>query len=292
MGGEDPGSLLASSAQPLFEWLQRSAATEIERRRARGAWSDDELYRIQMLYWADRASELRLNREVQGAMLACATRDLNAGEHVSLDDFSEITAYYLAEDEHDAAHITALRHRGGWSLAMSFSYNAARIIGHIEAADEFLATARHALGQRRLRAFAESAFSAAELYAKAELLSLPDKRLMTAGHSTVSRNYSLWTRLGNADHSFSALLHRLTRLRADSRYLRREARVTEDDAALMLATLDRMAHHVRATRPRPSVGDPDARVRSLRIVTHRAVRTGELLVVPPEGALALLRHAA
>jgi HEPN domain-containing protein len=279
------------TAQASFEWLMHRVDDEIRRRTAAGMWeTPTDVYMAQMLFWVDRPAQIRLNSEVRGWMRARAARDLKAGEEVATADFYEITSYRPPEDDEDAAHVTALRHAGGWSLAMSFSYNTARIAQHVEAADEFLATARHALAQGRLRAFAESAFAAVELYAKAELLALPDERLLKGGHRTVAGNYSLWARLGNTDKAFARLLHDLGDLRREARYLQVPLTVTKEQARTMLATIHQMSEHVRDGRPTPWVG-PDGGRRSINIVAPRAVRAGELLEIPSKGALSLLRPA-
>lgn len=279
------------TAQASFEWLFQRVDDEIRRRTAAGLWgTPTSVYMAQMLFWVDRPAQVRLNSEVRGWMRARAARDLKAGE-VAIDDFYEIASYRPPEDDEDAAHVTALRHAGGWSLAMSFSYNTARIAQHVEAADEFLATARHALAQARLRSFAESAFAAVELYAKAELLALPDERLLKGGHGTVAGNYSLWARLGNTDEAFARLLHDLGDLRREARYLQVPLTVTQDEARTMLATVHRMAEHVHDGRPKPWVG-PDGNRRSINIVAPRAIRAGQMLEIPAKGVLSLLRPAA
>jgi hypothetical protein len=278
--------------QASFEWLMHRVDDEIMRRTAAGLWATaTNVYMAQMHFWVDRPAQIRLNSEVRGRIKARAARDLKAGEEVAIDDFYEIASYRPLEDDEDAAHVTALRHAGGWSLAMSFSYNTARIGQHVEVADEFLATARHALAQARLRAFTESAFSAVELYAKAELLALPDERLLKGSHGTVAGNYSVWARLGNTGETFARLLHDLGDLRREARYLHAPLTITQGEASRMLATINRMAEHVHDGRPTPWVG-PEGNRRSFNIVARRAVSAGEVLEVPPKGALSLLRPAA
>ncbi len=294
MSDDLPADVGEPAAVAALDWLlNRRLPRELEHRVARRQLTvGDVVSRAQALFFTDMPIEVRINEEVHGAMLARPTRDVTAGEEISTDDISSIERYELPEEDRDAAHVTAFHIGDKWWVAWNFTYNANRIGSHIEAGDEFLAVAQESLACSRLRGFAENAFGAAELYAKAELLVLPDERLLRGRHRTLHANYSLWCRLGNSDPHFARLLNELDDLRASARHMKKRLTLEPERAAVMLAQLVRMREHVVAGAPPRGLEEPQRPTRSISVVAHRDLRAGEIVEIPPAGALSLLRRAA
>lgn len=149
----------------LFKWLTESfIQPEVERRRANGEWPAEELiYRAQVLFHVDGPTVVRLNREVGGVMNARATRAINAGEDISIQDFDKVLGYQLPEEDGDAAHFTVFATARQWSIVFDGRYNRRLGRQHHVAAGEYAAIAEAALREEKLRAFVENAFAAAEL---------------------------------------------------------------------------------------------------------------------------------
>lgn len=198
----------------------------------------------------DRSPEVRLNEEVRGQALARAKRAIRAGEVVYVDDIGGVERFELGDEDPNAAHVTLMARAGGWDVAFDGQYNAARVAEHLAAADEFLVLAEVALERQLPRAFAENAFAAAELLAKAELLPLPDEVLLRAKtHKTIASRLHEWAELGNIDARFARLLTDLERLRAAARYLRAPFSPEAGSAQAQLALLRDMRAHIAATAP-------------------------------------------
>ncbi|HWH94379.1 MAG TPA: hypothetical protein VNT03_11015 [Baekduia sp.] len=86
-------------------------------------------------------------------------------------------------------------------MACDWTYNAPEIASHIGAAREFIDAAEGALEAGRPRAWAELAFAAAELLAKAELLPFPDEGFRAAKrHRSRTARLHEWASLGNIAH--------------------------------------------------------------------------------------------
>ncbi len=279
--------MFAGHAQELFEHLLHGLVEpELERRIQAGTIEvGTPIVAMQALYWIDRPTQVRINSEVGGIAQVRATREIVRDQDVTTDDFDLVSRFELLDADRDAAHMTALLHKEGWSLATSFTYNTNRIHDHIDAAAEFVTTADQALADGRLRAFSENAFAAAELLAKAELLLLPDKRLINKmRHGTVRSYFRAWTRLENADAAFSDLLNQLDDLRGTARYLRGPFTLQQQQAEEMSAVLAQFAEHVAAVAPPRSIKDPVV-PRALNLIAQQDLRAGQAVPVPKRGGL-------
>lgn len=176
-------------------------------------------------------------------------------------------------------------HSQGWSLAFSGHYNFARSRRHVETAHEFLGLVETALKQGSLHGFAENAFAAAELLAKAELISLPDEALLRGTHKTIIGAYNLWAKLGNAEPRFAHLLNELNRLRPAGRYVQGELELDGAAAETHLQTLRDMLAHVENVLPKRGLKEDGGR-RSVTLVAHKDMKAGEPVVAPrPLGVL-------
>lgn len=278
-GGTSEKTDWAEAGQGLFEdMLERFVRLEIERRHAIGSWPEGEpVMSFQVVFPEDNQPVVRLNREIQGTARAVVARTVKAGEEIAHDDISGISGYRPPPEEADIAHVTAFAHRGGWSVAFSF------VRGHpsrhtcLEMGQEFLATAKEALADGRLGPCFDTAFSAAELLAKAELLSCRptvDLVLGSRKHDAVRSHYHLWARLGKTADRFPKLLSRLTELRGSARYLDDRIELSIDEARDTVATLEAMEEHVRAV----VTGEPQGEIpHGFSVDATRPVRAGELV---------------
>lgn len=268
--------------QPLFDdVVERFVVPEIERRRDAGTFADDEcVYRFQVLFPESGGQEIRLNDEVAGSILAVATRAIDKGEEVTLEDISGVTEYTPPPEDAGVPHVTAFLHRDGWSLAFQFGRG-----GHpdrfefLRLAQDFLETARQALAASRFSSFVDAAYSAAELFAKAELLSnrpTVDLVLQSRSHGAVTSNYDAWAKLGNSDLRFAKLLNRLADLRPAARYRQRPFVFDLTRGQELLADLDAMLEHVRIG---VVSGVSDAEGNVFYMYATREILAGELVGV-------------
>ncbi len=241
---DDLGPKLIQQAFDL--WIN----PEIERRRAAGRLPDGfTLYMAQVIFDLDAAApEVRLNEEVRIALKVPATRPLEKGEIVVVD---HIEGMELTDLDPNASHLTMVFNKGVRYLAWDFRYNAVRIVESIETAREFLDCSAFALEKGYLRAVVDNLFSATELMAKAQLLMLPDKTILTGKkHRIVSSKYNWWGKLGNTDPRYVCLLNRLSALRNPARYLRKNLVLTVDEARSMLAVAEEMFTTLCASAPK------------------------------------------
>lgn len=259
--------------------LDRYIVAEVERRQETGEWTDDTgLYRFQVLMPPDGENEVRLNEQVRGTIQAVATRAIEKGEEVVVEDFSGVKGYEPLPEDAGVPHVTAFLHRDGWSLAFEFSYRHPRRFEHLELATGFAATARDALAADRLNVALDNAFSAVELLAKAELLSCHptiEAALAASSHGAVATPYSLWARLDNTDPRFVRLLYRLQELRPAGRYLNKALALKDDEPESLLTLLAEMEAHVRRV-----VEGADTREgpHGFNVIATRDIKAGQLVM--------------
>jgi uncharacterized protein (UPF0332 family) len=139
----------------------------------------------------------------------------------------------------------------GQAIAFDFRYNSAHAAGLSTRAPEFLFAAEAALNAGYLNAFAENAYTAAELLAKAELIVSLDTDLATAKtHKRVLSSYNQQLKLANTSQDAARVLNRLASLRTTSRYGHRQPSLTEPEAREMLVVLHAFLERVESRRPR------------------------------------------
>jgi hypothetical protein len=146
---------------------------------------------------------------------------------------------------------------------------------HLALGADFAASAHEAHAAARLGVALDCAYSAAELLAKAELLSCSptiETALSARKHAGVVTPYTLWARLGNTEQRFATLLHRLGRLRPAARYLNGELAADEQAVGQMMETLAEMERHARGV----VTGDPAYRRRRYQVIATRELRAGRL----------------
>ena len=215
---------------------------EIEKRREKGLLdSTFRLYSAQVVINFDKPIEIRLNSEVNALVRGKATRPINKGEEIIIDDdFELIDKIELTQNDPNAGHITLIKHRETWVISFNFKYNSQRVREHFELASQFLQTAKLALNKNYLRVFVDNLFSAIELLAKGTLI-MHDKTVFKGKkHSLIKSRYNNWANLGNAQQCYAKLLNKLTLLRTNARYLRKKFKLDSDEAQEMINSADKM----------------------------------------------------
>jgi uncharacterized protein (UPF0332 family) len=173
---------------------------------------------------------------------------------------SEITGlsdFLLLDGDHDdAGHLTVLQIADGQAIAFDFRYYSAHAAGLSARAPEFLFAAEAALDAGYLNAFAENAYTAGELVAKAELIVSLDTDVATAKtHKRVLSSYNQQLKLTNTSQDAARVLNRLATLRKTARYGHRLPDLTEPEAREMLVVLRAFLKRVERRRPRRASRD-------------------------------------
>lgn len=197
---------------------------EIRRRQEAGtAPNPYPLRAAQVILYADaRPHHIRLNEEVQvGEMKLREGVTKLKGEPVYLSEIEEIPSIRLPTTEDpDCGHFTLLLLGDHWYGAFDFRYNKGKASELLKAADEFLATASRALSEGHRRPAIDNLFSAAELAAKAFVITTPlpgdgDIR----NHGRIQAQFNIFARHGNVDAEHRKTFNALSEARARARYV-------------------------------------------------------------------------
>lgn len=276
----DSALLPRDAGDELWRWFREvHLGPELKRRIEAGTIQvGDPLFRAQVLFrMSQEQPEVRINHEVVGTAQISAHGPIDKGDAVTQRQIKEITGFLLPEEDADAAHLTWLVGAKGGKLFFDGTYNTLVIDQHIAAADEFLVLARLALKGKALRGFIENAFSAAELLAKAELLPLPERRVLEGRkHTQIRSLYNQWAQLGNTEIRFAALLNRLGDIRRAARYLKEELDLGPAAPEELLADLEDLREHVETTRPRRDLRSK-GKARSYKVEAIQEIRSGQLV---------------
>jgi HEPN domain-containing protein len=262
----------------FHDMLERFVAPEMTRRETSGDWpAGTAVYRFQVLLPWNGPIEVRLNHEVGGEALVKAARPIEKGQEVTTEDIAGIEKYIPRPDDADIPHVTGFAHSAGWSIAFEFGYRHPRRHDFLTLAHQFAATARDALRAGRVGVALDNAFSAAELLAKAELLSCAptiEAALAARTHGSVHEPYNLWGRLENTDRRFVDLLNRLSALRRPARYLHGELRLKPGEPESVLEDLSAMEAHVDGV----ATGDAaSALPHGYNVISTREITAGQLV---------------
>lgn len=233
-------------AQVFSLWIN----PEIERRKKEKRLPQNFcLLMAQIVMNIGQSPIVRLNEEVKATMLVRVTRDVKPDDNVYLSDFNEIEKIDLTDSDPNAGHITMLLHKQHWVIHFNFHYNSEKVRKHLEAAHEFLLTARDCLLTKRFRSFYENLFAAVELTSKAWLLRMPLPTILESrNHKHIGSHINNHTKLGNVCENFSKLLNKLADSRGTARYLDGEFIVNEIECDVMWKTAEQMYVFVQAPR--------------------------------------------
>lgn len=277
--GEVEETLSSEVGEGLFsDLVGRFVNPEVQRRLAAGNWNREQgVFMFQVLLHGDGDPEVRLNREIGGNLMATATRALEAGQDVALQDIAGVSRYSPRDEDAGVPHVTAFAHSSGWSIAFEFAGGHPSRDKFLTLAREFMETARQAHASGRLGPLVDNAFSAAELLAKAELLSCRptvERVLNSRKHGGVARPYHLWANLGNTDARFAQLLKRLSAMRGPARYLDTELELSAREAGEIVDLLEAMEQHVTGVVDGTLEGEAP---QSFNVYATREIRAGQLV---------------
>jgi len=157
-----------------------------------------------------------INDEVQLIARVRATRSVQEGEAVTLEDVSEVESLWPANVDGNAGWITFAKFGNEITIAFDFRRNRQTATLLVERAAEFAEAAAGSLSRAHLGPAIENAFAAAELAVKAQMFLMDDKPT-TKHHERVAW-WTEWERLGNAPAGASQVLLLLFKERGASRY--------------------------------------------------------------------------
>jgi uncharacterized protein (UPF0332 family) len=202
-----------------------------------------DLKGAQVIFHADgRPNEIRLNEEVRavGELKFKDGLSKKKGNPVYLHEVESFESFYLPDSEDpNCGHITLMRLGDQWTLAFDFLYNKKIAGEHLSAANQFITAAKKALTDNHMRVLVDTCFSAAELAAKALLLSTPrpgEKNRMS--HGRIHSLYNLEAKFGNVDVSHKEAFNHLTELRSSARYLNATLILDEKEARELIQTVE------------------------------------------------------
>lgn len=235
--------MMEQISQKLFQqtmniWIQ----PEIDKRGREKRLPDNfNLKSAQIVFSLDRGwTKVRLNEEVKAVADVKINVPKNKGEPIYEHEVDDIKSIKLTDEDPNSAHITLLRFKNKWIIGFDFRYNKKCIKYHIEAAKEFLESAKDNILKNRLRPFFENSFACAELSAKAILLQLPDKTILHGkDHKSRIEKIRNWADLGNVKNEYSTTLSKLNSLRSSARYLS-STQYKKENTSDIIKTLEEM----------------------------------------------------
>lgn len=238
-------------------------------RKGAGTWSDNDCLTSFHVQLGDFVV-VRINEEDYAWTQPRASRDIGPGELVAFTDL-ETTQVPLPEAA--APYIAAQVSDGQWAIEFDFSRDPENRRTLLAVGEEFMGAAQRALEQGELRVFVETAFHAAESFAKAELLSYPIVSAEVEAsrkHSRLQSAYDLWAHLENTDRRFPALLRAFGKLRGAATYADQTFALSGDDANELMTTLRDLGTHAG------SVAASDE-PRVINLIAKRQLQPGELI---------------
>jgi hypothetical protein len=220
---------------------------EVERRVASGdAAKPFRLTAFQVVMRDDQPPHVRLNGEVKALArirLAEPREDLAVGDDLYESDLTgEIETIELApEEDPDCAHATCIIINGVMRFAFDFRYNKALAVKHLRTAREFLDTAADCETKGRDAPFVDSLLSAAELIARATLITMPDRKFRKkASHKEIQQKHATFVESGNADPAHADVYGELRQVRDALRYVTAARTIAPEDAQRYLETVEDM----------------------------------------------------
>ena len=215
----------------------------------------------QVVFDPDRQRPVvRLNEEVRALADMRLKHGIQrgVGEPVMLGEIEEIRDMQLCQEEDkDCGHITLVLQGNHGTISFDARMNKDLARRHIAVARDFLETARTCLAQRKWAPFADTLFSAAELLAKATLLSVAARELRKKEtHRRIHTKLNWWARLGNVDQRFKETFNKLAGLRPGARYLKSDFSLPEKEAEELLATVQEMASEAERSYEQSETSSP------------------------------------
>lgn len=202
-----------------------------------------------IIYADDRTHLVRLNEEVQaiGEMKLKEGVTKAKGEPVSLSEIEEIPSIRLPDSEDpNCGHFTLLLLGDQWYGIFDFRYNKGKAAELLTAADEFLATASHAVSTGHRRAAIDNLFSAAELAAKAYVITTPwqgDREIKN--HGRIHARFNFFAKHGNVDADHRRTFNALSEARSQARYVTGALEISDAEISKWRSDVERLLQAVR-----------------------------------------------
>ena len=211
---------------------------ELQRRSAAGLVDESfVLNAAQIIFRVDKPPEVRINNEVKIAIRVKLRNPKLHGEPVLPEEIESIHGMELTGDDVDGAHITLLRKGGDlWDIEFDAQYNRSKAKALAQAAAEFLAAAKASLQSGHFRPFVDNLYSAAELSAKAQLVLIPNPKMLSAtSHGFVVSQFNIvGGKMGNAPGHHVNLINRLSDMRSKAKYSPESFKLAPDVAEQMM----------------------------------------------------------
>lgn len=242
MNGKPAGSAAPNRSSPsdaeLWKWAcETYFGPERARRLDLGRIREETgIHRAQVIFRPQEPPEVRLNEEVPERV--DVTGQLEVEPASGLMDTPDADAdigidmpSLLSPEDPNAGHVTVVINRLGAAVNLDGVRDTEFVERELMVADQFIESAKRSLEDAALNAFAENAFYATELMARANLLWLPDGTVHSAKtHDTPQGLYNRWALMGVTEQRFADLLNFLAAQRKPAKYALSEFSLTTEKA--------------------------------------------------------------
>jgi len=197
---------------------------EVQKRIAEGTLvAPVPLNKVQVILHLDGPPVVRLNDEVSAVaqIVYAGGRPLAPGAPIYESDVGSVVWVQPGSDiDPNCGHIFILRIGTTFHAAFDFVYNKHHATQFLEKAEQFLRAARNARANGDFAVVIDTLFSAAELTAKALLITNPfgSPLLEKATHRGVQSRFGLWAKWGNVGTDHRDTFNALARMRDSARY--------------------------------------------------------------------------
>jgi uncharacterized protein (UPF0332 family) len=188
----------------------------------------------QVILFSDgRRNKIRLNDEVAiiGKIKIKKGVSKKKGDPIYLDEIDGIEDFKLPDSEDpNGGHFTVLKMGNTWYGYFDFRYNKGYAKNLISASAEFLDAAYESFSKGRTRAAIDNLFSAAELAAKAFVITIPyPSERGKKTHGIIHTKFNQLSRHGNVETEQRKAFNKLTNLRSSARYLEKSLNISKDE---------------------------------------------------------------
>jgi len=230
----------------LEQFMNLFVLPEIRRRQDAGELEKPlNLIAAQILFFPDgRKPLVRINSEVKaiGRVELKSGISKKRGDPIlesEVDGLGEISR--IDGDYPDCGHATFIRIVDRWTIVFDFRYNKDLAQEHVDAAMQFYNAAEFSFNRKHGSSFADNLYSAAELSAKAILLSIAEPKVDT--HRAITARFNRFADLGSVKTEHKEAFNRLYGLRDSARYLKRKFTISDDEALKLLKDVKDMIEH-------------------------------------------------
>ena len=196
-GGEDTDAAADTAGDSdeleIWRWVRETYfGPAIASREAQAPPEDALRDRAQVVFRFGYSPEVRFGREVRGQeVVESQLRVPGDADWVEDAEELDVSHFELPPEDSDAGHITAFSTSSGLDLTISGAAMAEEIRSELAAADEFLESAERARAGP-LGPFANAAYPAAEMLARAGIAAIARSRLELSEDTPHGRSHYLW----------------------------------------------------------------------------------------------------